>query len=86
MTSASGSRISFAGWVEPVIVADTGAILALIDADDAHHEVLRALYEEDPEAWLTPWAVLPEAGYLLMTHVGVRDDRDFCPATCPERP
>jgi len=55
-----------------VIVADTGAVLALIDADDRHHAALRALFEQDPDAWVLPWAVLPEIDYLLLTHLGPR--------------
>lgn len=55
-----------------VIVADTGAILALIDADDMHHSSMTALFEEDPGAWVLPWAILPEVDYLLATHVGER--------------
>jgi uncharacterized protein len=53
-----------------VIIADTGAMLALIDADDAHHEVMAALFDEDPGAWVLPWAILPEVDYLLTTRVG----------------
>lgn len=53
-----------------MIVADTGAILALIDADDAHHVAMAALFEDDPGAWVLPWAILPEVDYLLATHVG----------------
>jgi uncharacterized protein len=53
-----------------VIVADTGAILALVDADDRNHSTLLELYQQDPEAWLLPWAMLPELDYLLRTHVG----------------
>jgi predicted nucleic acid-binding protein len=53
-----------------VIVADTGAIVALVDADDCHHEALRALYEDDPEAWVLPWAILAEVDHLLAAHVG----------------
>lgn len=53
-----------------MIVADTGAIVALIDADDRHHGTLRALFEEDPAAWVLPWAILPEVDYLLASHVG----------------
>ncbi len=60
-----------------MIVADTGAILALIDADDRHHLALRRLFEKDPEAWVLPWAVLPEVDYLLATHVGVRAEAAF---------
>lgn len=60
-----------------MIVADTGAILALIDADDAHHAQLVALYEEDPDAWVLPWAILPEVDYLLLAHLGDRVQRAF---------
>ena len=60
-----------------MIVADTGAILALIDADDQHHETLRRIYEEEPEAWVLPWAVLPEVDYLLLTHLGDRVELAF---------
>jgi predicted nucleic acid-binding protein len=41
------------------------------------NRALRALYEEDPEAWVLPWAILPEVDYLLMTHVGVRAEEAF---------
>ena len=53
-----------------MIVADTGAVLALIDADDRHHSRLLEIYEEDPGAWILPWAILPEVDYLLLSHVG----------------
>jgi len=53
-----------------VIVADTGAIIALIDADDRHHAALRKLFESKPDAWILPWAILPEVDYLLAAHVG----------------
>ncbi len=60
-----------------MIVADTGAIIALVDADDKHHRALRALFENDPESWLLPWAILPEVDYLLSAHVGVRAEEAF---------
>jgi predicted nucleic acid-binding protein len=60
-----------------MIVADTGAVIALIDADDRHHRALRSLYEEDPGAWLLPWAILPEVDYLVGTHVGDRAQEAF---------
>jgi len=60
-----------------VIVADTGAIIALVDADDRHHEALRGAYERDPDAWLLPWAILPEVDYLLAEHVGPRAEQAF---------
>lgn len=55
-----------------MIVADTGAILALVDADDRHHAAMRSLYLEAPDAWVLPWAILPEVDYLLATHIGSR--------------
>jgi uncharacterized protein len=60
-----------------MIVADTGAIVALIDADDKHHETLVSLYEERPGEWVLPWAILPEVDYLLSTHVGEKAQRAF---------
>lgn len=53
-----------------MIVADSGALVALVDADDRHHGPLRRLFEEDPGAWVLPWVVLPEVDYLLVNHVG----------------
>lgn len=60
-----------------MIVADTGAVLALIDADDRHHAVLAELFERDSGAWVLPWAILPEVDYLLATHVGRGAQRAF---------
>ena len=55
-----------------MIIADTGAIVALVDADDRFHRALRAHFESDPDAWVLPWAILPEVDYLLAEHVGSR--------------
>ena len=44
-------------------------MVALIDADSAQHEALRAWYEADPDQWLLPWAILPEVDYLLAQRV-----------------
>jgi hypothetical protein len=55
-----------------VIVADTGAVIALLDRRDRHHDALRALYTADPDAWLIPWAVLPEVDYLASSRLGSR--------------
>jgi uncharacterized protein len=52
-----------------MIVADTGAILALLDAGERHHRVLRRLFEAGPGDWLLPWAILPEVDYLAATHI-----------------
>jgi predicted nucleic acid-binding protein len=48
-----------------VIVADTGAIIAMIDRDEPHHRVLREAFEARPGEWVLPWVILPEVDYLL---------------------
>ncbi len=60
-----------------MIVADTGAVIALVDADDRHHESVRQLFEQNPDEWVLPWAILPEVDYLLATHVGTRAQSAF---------
>lgn len=60
-----------------LIVADTGAIIALIDADEQHHSQLLELYDADPESWVLPWAILPEVDYLKETRVGRRAQQRF---------
>jgi len=61
--------------VPAVVVADTGAVLALLDADDRHHADMRALYAGDPDAWLLPWAILPEVDYLVARELGAAAER-----------
>lgn len=58
-------------------VADTSAIVALINADDAHHEVVRAAWEADDGDWVLPWAILPEVDYLLGKYLGAPVQRAF---------
>ncbi len=53
-----------------MIVADPGALLALLHADEMHHAEVLALYDDDPESWVLPWAILPEVDYLLWTRAG----------------
>src|SRR5436189_171337 len=59
------------------LAAARGAIAALIDADDRHHEALRSLYERSPESWVLPWAILPEVDYLLARRVGRAAEEAF---------
>ncbi len=54
-----------------MIVADTGAILALIDKSDAHHKAMLALFDREPD-WVLPWAILAEVDYLVAAHVGAQ--------------
>ena len=47
-----------------------GRFLCFLDADDRHHKSLRRLFEENPGAWVLPWAVLPEIDYLAPAPLG----------------
>lgn len=53
-----------------MILADTGAVLALLDADDRHHEAVLALYGETGDRWVLPWAIVPEVDYLVTRYGG----------------
>jgi predicted nucleic acid-binding protein len=58
-----------------VIVADTGAIVALLDKDDQHHADVRALFADNPDEWVLPWAILPEVDYLIARELGAAAER-----------
>ena len=60
-----------------MIVADTGAVLSLLDAGDRHHAALKALYVDNPGAWVLPWAILPEVDYLAGRELGARAQQAF---------
>jgi predicted nucleic acid-binding protein len=60
-----------------LIVADTGGMIALLDASEDHHGVLKEIYEDRPDAWVLPWAILPEIDYLLAKHVGRKAQEAF---------
>jgi len=53
-----------------VIVADTGAILALMDVRNPHHPPLRSALGLHRDEWVIPWAVLPELDYLAVKRLG----------------
>ena len=59
-----------------MIVADTGAVVALIDRDDRHHESLRELFESLGD-WVLPWAILPEVDYIVSSRLGRPAARAF---------
>ena len=60
-----------------MIVADTGAIVALLDRQDRHHAALRRLFEDEPLEWILPWPILPEVDYLAATRLGRRVQDSF---------
>ena len=60
-----------------MIVADTGAIVALLDRRDRDHAVIAGLFDAREEDWILPWAILPEVDYLAGEHLGNRAQEAF---------
>lgn len=60
-----------------MIVVDTGAMLALLDASEDHHSALKDLFERNPHRWILPWAILPEVDYLVAAHLGAKAHEAF---------
>jgi predicted nucleic acid-binding protein len=60
-----------------VIVADSSAIIALLDKDDSHHAVLVREFSKEPSGWILPWAVLPEVDYVAHRRLGARVEQQF---------
>lgn len=60
-----------------MILADTGAVIGLMDARDPQHAVLSELYVQDPDSWVLPWAVLPEIDHILAARVGAHVEAAF---------
>ena len=54
------------------VIADTGATVALLDADDRHHKALLEIYRKSPTRWLLPWVTLAEVDYLTTKYLGDR--------------
>jgi hypothetical protein len=55
-----------------IVVADTGAVLALIDRKDRHHATLKRCLDLPATRWVLPWAVLPEIDYLVARELGTK--------------
>ena len=51
--------------------------MALVDRGDRHHATLRAIYDEGPDAWVLPWAILAEVDYLLGSRVSPKAQETF---------
>ena len=61
----------------PSVVVDTGPLYALADRDDAwHHRTVRFV-ETTRDELIVPASVLPEAAYLLLTHLGPAAERQL---------
>ncbi len=62
------------------VLADTGAVYALVDRDDAWHERVRAWWEANREPIRLPVTILPEVAWLLGTRLGPTAEAAFARA------
>jgi predicted nucleic acid-binding protein len=53
-----------------VILADTSAIIALMDGREAHHAQMLELYDETAGEWVLPAIILPEVDYHIAKRLG----------------
>lgn len=59
------------------VLADTGAVYALIDRDDVWHDRVRSWWEGNREPIRLPVTILAEVSWLLATRVGPRAESAF---------
>ncbi|NLF69807.1 MAG: PIN domain-containing protein [Candidatus Anammoximicrobium sp.] len=59
------------------LICDTGGIYALYDADDGHHDAVKAVVEAEPGTLYLPTILLAEIDYLLNERLGVDATLDF---------
>ena len=60
-----------------MVLADTGALYALVDRTDSWHSRVRNWWETKREPVGVPLTVLPEVTYLLGKWMGARAELDF---------
>ena len=60
-----------------MVVVDSGALLAIYDASDQHHEAVLQAAQEHPGPLVLPVAILAEADYLIRHLLGVNAELDF---------
>ena len=60
-----------------IVLADTGAVYALIDASDAWHTRVADWWRETRAEVILPVSILPEVSYLLHARIGVQAEEAF---------
>ena len=63
-----------------IVIADTGALYALVDSSDAWHERVAAWWGERTQSVLVPATILPEVAYLLQTRISPAAEHAFVQA------
>lgn len=66
------------------VVADTGALYALVDTSDAWHSRVITWWRSNSSAIVVPITVLPEICYLLQTRIGPAAELAFVQAVAEE--
>lgn len=59
------------------VIADSGAIYALYDADDKHHAAVSGVLKKERGSIIIPTVILAEIDYLLREFLGVDAEIDF---------
>ncbi len=59
------------------IIADTGGLYALYDADDIHNNAVRRIIESERHPVIVPMAILGELDYLLREFLGIDAELTF---------
>lgn len=59
------------------LIADSGGLYALFDADDQYHAPVRAVVENEPGPIVVPAGILGEIDYLLREFLGVDAELSF---------
>ena len=62
------------------VIADTGALYALVDRSDAWHARVVAWWTRNREPVVVPVSVLPEVTYLLQSRIGAAAEIGFVQA------
>jgi predicted nucleic acid-binding protein len=63
-----------------IVIADSGAIYALLDRDDSWHDRVRTWWSHSSTRILLPHAVLPEIAFLVGRRLGVDAESAFVDA------
>ncbi|MDE2980647.1 MAG: PIN domain-containing protein [Gemmatimonadota bacterium] len=53
-----------------MIVADTSAMLALLDARSVTHVAMVEVFRSFRREWVLPWAILPELDHMVPSRIG----------------
>ena len=59
------------------LIADSGAIYAIYDSGDRHHQAVRTVLERESGPVIIPSVILAEVDFLLRRHLGVAAEVDF---------